>query len=131
MSNNFIEEIISNPDIKIVVEVIGGINPAKDFLLKALKNGKHVVTANKKLLAEEEGRELFKLAQENNLTLNFEAAVGGAIPIIRTIKESFAAEKIEEVYGILNGTTNYIVSKLEKGGVSFEKVLKELHIRQD
>lgn len=120
-----VEEVISNPEIKIVVELIGGINPAKEFILKALRNGKHVVTANKKLLAENEGKELFQFAQENNLTLNFEAAVGGAIPIIRTIKESFASEKIEEVYGILNGTTNYIMSKLEKGGFSFEDVLKE------
>jgi len=120
-----VEEVISNPEIQIVVEMVGGINPAKEFLIKALENGKHVVTANKKLLAEKEGSELFKLAQEKHLTLNFEAAVGGAIPIIRTIKESFASEKIEEVYGILNGTTNYIVSKLEKGGASFQEVLKE------
>lgn len=119
-----VNDVLDDPEIKIVVELIGGIQPAKDFLLKALQNGKHVVTANKKLLAEE-GRELFQLAQEKKLMLNFEAAVGGAIPIIRTIKESFAAEKIEEVYGILNGTTNYILTKLEKGEGNFEEVLKE------
>lgn len=119
-----VAEIVDNPEIQIVVELIGGIQPAKDFLIRALKNGKHVVTANKKLLAEE-GGELFKIAQEKKLILNFEAAVGGAIPIIRTIKESFASEKIEEVYGILNGTTNYITTKLEKGGVDFQTVLKE------
>lgn len=118
-----IDDILEDPEIKIVVELIGGIKPAKDFLKKALESGKHIVTANKKLLAEE-GVELFELAQSKNLFLNFEAAVGGAIPIIRTIKESFASEKIEEIYGILNGTTNYILTKLEKGG-NFEEVLKE------
>lgn len=119
-----VNEILDDPEIQIVVELIGGINPAKDFLLKALEKGKHVVTANKKLLAEE-GTELFNLAQKNKLFLNFEAAVGGAIPIIRTIKEGFASEKIEAVYGILNGTTNYILTKLEKGEADFAEVLKE------
>lgn len=120
-----IETIVDNPEIQIVVEVMGGIMPAKDYIKRALKNGKHIVTANKKLLAEKEGSELFALAQKNNLAINFEAAVGGAIPIIRTIKESFAAEQIEGVYGILNGTTNYILTKLEKGEASLAEVLKE------
>ena len=121
---NDISKIVDDPEIQIVVELMGGINPAQDFLLQALKQGKHIVTANKKLLAEA-GAPLFKKAQEKNLIINFEAAVGGAIPIIRVIKESFSSEKIEEVHGILNGTTNYILTKLENSAVPFEEVLKE------
>lgn len=121
-----VDDLLDDPEIKIIVELIGGIHPAKDFLKKALEKGKNIVTANKKLLAEE-GVELFKLAQAKKLMLNFEAAVGGAIPIIRTIKESFASEKIEQIYGILNGTTNYILTKLEKGG-NFAEVLKEAQL---
>lgn len=120
---NDVDEVLNDTEIQIVVELIGGIEPAMTFLKKALENGKHIVTANKKLLAEN-GSELFALAQTKNLMINFEAAVAGAIPIIRTIKESFASEKIQKVYGILNGTTNYILTKLEKGGV-YEDVLKE------
>jgi len=117
------QQILEDPEIDIVVETIGGTNPAKKFILQALENGKHVVTANKKLLAEE-GQEIFKKAEEKNRLLLFEAAVGGAIPIIRTAKTSLVSEHIKEVRGILNGTSNYILSKLSEGELSFEQALK-------
>jgi len=101
-------------DIDIIVELIGGYSPAKEFILKALEAKKHVVTANKAVVAKY-GKELFDAAKNNNVQLAFEAAVGGCIPIIKTIKESYAADNIKEIYGILNGTTNYILTKMESG----------------
>jgi homoserine dehydrogenase len=116
--------VCADPKIDIVVELVGGTGIAGKFIETALQNGKHVVTANKALLSEK-GEKLFELAEKKNKLLLFEAAVGGAIPVVRTIKTDLAGEKIEKIYGILNGTCNYILSKLSEGGVDFTDVLKE------
>ncbi|MCP4051322.1 MAG: homoserine dehydrogenase [bacterium] len=118
------EDIINDPDIKIVVEVIGGEKPACDYICSALKKGKHVVTANKEVIARY-NNELTNLAEQNNADIYYEAAVGGGIPVIRSLKVGFAANKIKAVYGILNGTTNYILTKIEEEGKSFDEVLKK------
>jgi homoserine dehydrogenase len=117
-------EVLSNPDIDIVVELIGGDEPARSFILKAIKNKKHVVTANKALLAKH-GEEVFSAAGDNNVDVGFEASVGGAIPIIRSIKEAFVANRIQAIEGIMNGTANYILSKMADGDHNFGTVLKE------
>jgi homoserine dehydrogenase len=117
-------EVVDNPGIDIVVELIGGVTDSRDLISKAIRNGKHVVTANKALLAEH-GGELFRLADENRVSLNFEASTAGGIPIIKTLRESFAANRIQSLYGIINGTCNYILSQMHEGGVDFEVVLKE------
>ena len=117
-------DIVNDPEIDIVVEVIGGIEPAYDLLVAAVNNGKHIVTANKELLAKK-GEPLFKLAKEKNTAILYEAAIAGGIPIIMPIKTTLAANKINEIEAILNGTTNYILTKMEKNGVSYEEVLKE------
>ncbi len=117
-------EIVNNPEVDIVVEVIGGIEPAYDLLKTAILNGKHIVTANKELLAKK-GQELFNLANENNTVILYEAAIAGGIPIIMPIKTTLAGNKIRTIEAILNGTTNYILTKMEKDGVSYEEVLKE------
>lgn len=117
-------EIVNNPEVDIVVEVIGGIEPAYDLLKTAILNGKHIVTANKELLAKR-GQELFHLANENNTAILYEAAIAGGIPIIMPIKTTLAGNKIHTIEAILNGTTNYILTKMEKDGVSYEEVLKE------
>lgn len=119
-----INDIIDDPEIKIVVEVIGGIEVAGEFIHKALKAGKSVVTANKDLLAVQ-GRELYELAEANNCDLLFEASVGGGIPIIRPLKECLAGNKIEAIYGIVNGTTNYMLTKMTNEGSSYKEVLAE------
>ncbi|SHJ89904.1 homoserine dehydrogenase [Propionispora hippei] len=119
-----LEDIIDNPDIDIVVEVMGGEMPAKDYMLRALQAGKHVVTANKDVMARY-GRELFAAAEENKLDLMFEASVGGGIPIIRPLKQCLAGNKISEVMGIVNGTTNYMLTKMTNEGLDFEEVLAE------
>jgi len=119
-----IEEIINDPDIDIVVELIGGIEPAASFILQAMRNGKHIVTANKDLIASR-GRELFATAEENHVDFYFEASVAGGIPIIYPMKQSLAANRIHEVIGILNGTTNYILSKMTLEGRSYNEVLAE------
>ena len=119
-----VEEVIGNPDIDIVVELIGGYEPAKTFLLNAINNKKHVVTANKALLAKH-GDELFELIEEKGLTLGFEASIGGAIPIIRSIRESFVANRIQILEGIVNGTANYILSKMSDENCDFDVALKE------
>ena len=116
-------DIINDKEIDIVIELIGGYDPAKDIILKALKNKKHVVTANKAVIAKY-GEEIFKTAKENSVNIAFEAAVAGCVPIIKTIKESYAADKIKEIYGILNGTTNYILTKMEEGK-SYKDALKQ------
>ncbi len=117
-------DILNDPDIDIVVELIGGIHPAKEFVLKALKGGKHVVTANKALLADS-GRELFIAAAKNNVAIKFEGSVGGGIPIIKCLGDAFIANKIQAIYGIINGTSNYILSKMEEDGKSFRDALKD------
>ena len=117
-------EIVNNPEIDIIVEVIGGIEPAYELLKTAVENKKHIVTANKELLAKK-GQELFELANKNNVTILYEAAIAGGIPIIMPIKTTLAGNKINKIEAILNGTTNYILTKMEKEGVSYEQVLSE------
>ncbi len=117
-------EIVNDPEIDVVVEVIGGISPAYELLTTAVKNRKHIVTANKELLAKK-GEPLFKLAKEYNVAILYEAAIAGGIPIIMPIKTTLAGNKINKIEAILNGTTNYILTKMEKNGVSYEEVLKE------
>lgn len=117
-------DILNDDSIKIVIEVMGGMNPAKEYILEAMKKKKHVVTANKMLLATD-GDELFKMANNMGVMLKYEASVAGGIPIIKGIDESLTANKIEKLYGIVNGTTNYILSKMELEGSSFEDALKE------
>lgn len=118
------DEILNDPEIKIVVELMGGINPAKDFILKAMAHGKNVVTANKDVVAQF-GYELFDAAEKNNVDFLFEASVGGAIPIIMPLKRSLTANKITEILGIVNGTTNYMLTKMATDGADYETVLKE------
>ena len=118
------DEILNDDEIKIVVELMGGINPAKDFILKAMNHGKNVVTANKDVVAQF-GNELFETAEKNNVDFLFEASVGGAIPIIMPLKRSLTANKITEILGIVNGTTNYMLTKMASDGADYETVLKE------
>lgn len=118
------DDLINDPEIKIFVELIGGINPALPLIKKAIQNKKHIVTANKELIAKH-GKELFDLAEENNVVILYEAAVGGGIPIIMPLKQSLAANKVSRIAGILNGTTNYILTKMEQEGRTFEDVLSE------
>ncbi len=115
-------EIINDPQIDIVVELMGGINPAKEFILTALKKGKHVVTANKALLAEH-GNELFSVAAERGKNIYFEASVGAGIPIIKSIKEGLVANKFTSIFGIVNGTSNYVLTQMSKQGCSFANAL--------
>ncbi|AEP36731.1 homoserine dehydrogenase [Taylorella asinigenitalis] len=117
-------EVVRDPSIDIVVELIGGTNLAKDIVIEALKNGKHVVTANKALLAHH-GNEIFKIASENKVMVAFEAAVAGGIPIIKSVREGLTANRIQSVAGIINGTSNFILSEMREKGLAFEEVLKE------
>jgi homoserine dehydrogenase len=119
-----LQSIVSDPSINIVIEVMGGIEPAKSLILEAIKNGKSVITANKALLATH-GHELFNAADAAKVDLYYEAAVAGAIPIIRSMRESLAGDQITRVMGIVNGTTNYILTKMHEEGRAFEEVLKE------
>lgn len=116
--------VIDDPSVHIVVELIGGTRIAKDLILRALNLGKPVVTANKALLAEH-GAELFALAERKQTAIWFEAAVAGGVPIIRALREGLVANRIERIYGILNGTCNYILSKMEREQVTFDHALKE------
>ena len=116
------QEIVNDPEIQIVVEVMGGIEPARTMILEALHAGKHVVTANKDLLAAH-GKELLDAAEEKHCDLLFEAAVAGGIPIIRPLKQCLAGNEIDEVIGIVNGTTNYILTKMFEENMSFEEAL--------
>lgn len=116
--------ILEDPEVNIICETMGGLKPAYDFTKNALLKGKSVCTSNKELVAEH-GPELIKIAKENNCNYLFEASVGGGIPIIRPLNSALTAEKIEGITGILNGTTNYILTKMEKEGSKFEDVLKE------
>lgn len=117
-------EIVNDPEIKIVVELIGGIDPALDLIKTAIKNGKHIVTANKELLAKH-GEELFSFAEKYNKVILYEAAIAGGIPIIMPVKTILAGNKITKIAAILNGTTNYILTKMDVDGASYEDVLKE------
>lgn len=117
-----IKEIIEDNDIDVVVETMGGTSPAFEFVRDALLSGKHVTTSNKALVAAH-GTELLKIAKEKNVNFFFEASVGGGIPIIRTLTESYAGEHFKEITGILNGTTNYILTKMDAEGEDFEKAL--------
>jgi homoserine dehydrogenase len=119
-----IEEVVTNPNVDIVVEVIGGIEPAKTFVTKALKSGKTVVTSNKELFAKH-WPELEAAAKKMNAGLFFEASCVGGVPIIRTLQDGMQANKIESIKGIINGTTNYILTKMAYEGSSYEEALKE------
>lgn len=119
-----ISEILNDEEIDIIVELIGGIEPAFDFIVQAMQKGKSVVTANKDLIAIK-GRELFEMAEENNVDFYFEASVAGGIPIIYPLKQSLAGNRIRKVIGILNGTTNYILTKMSREGRAFDEILAE------
>jgi homoserine dehydrogenase len=116
-------DVVNHPDVDIVVELMGGTGLAKELLETALKNKKHVVTANKALIAEH-GNELFALARENGVMINYEAAVAGGIPVIKAMREGLAGNEIEWVAGIINGTGNYILTEMKKPGADFAQVLK-------
>ena len=116
--------VVNNPDIDVVVELIGGYTVAKELVLTAIANGKHVVTANKALLAVH-GNEIFKAAAEKGVIVAFEAAVAGGIPIIKALREGLSANRIEWVAGIINGTTNFILTEMRDKGLAFADVLKE------
>jgi len=116
--------IVDNPDIDIVVELIGGYGIARELVMKAIANGKHVVTANKALLATH-GTEIFRAAQERGVMVAFEAAVAGGIPIIKALREGLTANRIQWIAGIINGTTNFILSEMRDKGLDFDVVLKE------
>lgn len=119
-----VADVLENPEVDLVVELVGGYEPARTFVKRALANGKSVVTANKALLAVH-GEEIITAAEEAGCDILFEAAVGGGIPIIRAIREGLAANRVRTIYGILNGTTNYILTEMQEKGESFERVLKE------
>jgi len=121
---NDAKSIVNDPQIDLVIEVIGGIDPAKDLILTALKNGKSVVTANKALLAKH-GAELYAAADKANVDLYYEAAVAGAIPILRPLRESLVGDHVIRVMGIVNGTTNYILTKMDENSAAFADALKE------
>ena len=116
--------VVSDPEVDIIVELIGGYGVAKELVLKAIANGKHVVTANKALLATH-GNEIFKAAQDKGVMVAFEAAVAGGIPIIKALREGLSANRIQWIAGIINGTTNFILSEMRDKGLSFDTVLKE------
>ena len=118
------KQVVNDPEIDVVVELIGGYGIAKELVLAAINNGKHVVTANKALLAVH-GNEIFAAAQAKGVTVNFEAAVAGGIPIIKALREGLTAKRIEWIAGIINGTTNFILSEMRDKGLDFDVVLKE------
>ncbi len=119
-----VREILENPEIDVVAECIGGIEPALGYIRRALRNGKHVVTPNKEVIAKH-GHELVALARDNGVNLYFDASVCGGIPILRGLKNSLAANNIQKVFGIMNGTTNFILSKMTDEGADFGRVLAE------
>jgi len=120
--------VINDPDIDIVVELIGGYTVAKDLVLKAIAKGKHVVTANKAMLAVH-GNEIFAAAQKQGVTVGFEAAVAGGVPIIKALREGLTANRIEWIAGIINGTSNFILSEMREKGLPFDEVLREAQAR--
>lgn len=117
-------EIVESPEITVVAELIGGVHPAYELIKKAIENGKHVVTANKELLAKH-GEELFNYAEQHNVVILYEAAIAGGIPLIMPIKTILAGNKITKIEAILNGTTNYILTNMDENQASYESVLKE------
>lgn len=117
-------DIVNDSSIDVVVELIGGVHPALDYIETAIKNGKHIVTANKELLAKK-GEELFNLSEKYNKVVLYEAAIAGGIPIIMPVKTILAGNRINKIHAILNGTTNYILTKMDVDGASYEDVLKE------
>jgi homoserine dehydrogenase len=117
-------EVATSPDIDIVIELIGGYTIAKELALKAIANGKHVVTANKAMLAVH-GNEIFAAAQKKGVMVGFEAAVAGGVPIIKAVREGLAANRIEWIAGIINGTSNFILSEMREKGLAFDDVLRE------
>lgn len=118
------DSIVNDADIEIIIEVMGGIEPARKLLLTAMKNGKSVITANKALLAKH-GAELYEAASANGVDLYYEASVGGAIPILRPLRDSIVGDHVTRIMGIVNGTTNYILTKMDEDGSAFANVLKE------
>lgn len=122
------ENIVNDPNVKVIAEVMGGVEPAYTFVKKALLNNKSVVTSNKELVARH-GAELLQIAKDKNINFLFEASVGGGIPIIRPLNQSLTADEIYEITGILNGTTNFILSKMADEGLDFDTVLKEAQER--
>ena len=118
------QSIVNDPEIDLIIEVIGGISPAKELILSAIKNGKSVVTANKALLAQA-GAELYAAADNANVDLYYEAAVAGAIPILRPLRESLVGDQVHRIMGIVNGTTNYILTKMDESGTAFDDALKQ------
>jgi homoserine dehydrogenase len=117
-------EVILDPSVHIVVELIGGLTHAKDFILKAMEAGKHVVTANKALLAEC-GGEIYRAAEKYGVSLAYEASVGGGIPVIRSLREGLSANRIQTIMGILNGTSNYILTRMSQNGLPYGKAVEE------
>ena len=118
------EILFSDPEVSLVVETMGGVHPALEFSMKALSCGKHVVTSNKELVAKH-GMDLMRVARENGAAYLYEASVGGGVPLIRSMRTSLAGDRIDSVSGILNGTTNYILTRMRDGGISFEEALAE------
>lgn len=118
------QDVVNDPEIEVLVEVMGGDQPALDLITKAIESGKHVVTANKEVLAKN-GPILFKLAREKEVAIFFEASVAGGVPLISTIQKGLEANQISSIFGILNGTTNYILSSMEQDGLDFDTVLKK------
>ena len=117
-------EILNDPEISIVIELMGGYEPAHSFILEAMRKKKCVVTANKALLATH-GNEIFKTAEEEEVDIGFEASVGGTIPVIKTLKEGLVANRVKSIFGITNGTSNFILTKMTDQGEDFNVVLKE------
>jgi homoserine dehydrogenase len=122
------KEVIADPQIDIVVELIGGIHPAKEYIVQALEGGKNVVTANKALLAQE-GKELFTLARERAKNIYFEASVGAGIPIIKALREGLVANKFHNIFGIVNGTSNFVLSQMSRNNCTFAQALSEAKAR--
>ena len=117
-------DLVNDPEVEIVIEVAGGITPAYELIKRAIEQGKHIVTANKEVIAKH-GSEIFEMATRNNVTVLFEAAVGGGVPLISTIQRGLQANEISSVAGILNGTTNYILTAMQERGQSFDEALAE------
>ena len=121
-SRGSFEEILEASDL--IVELMGGLEPAREYVIRALEGGHHVVTANKQLLSQH-GEELWSCARENGVQLRFEAAVAGVVPVIRVLQESLAAAHVERIHGIVNGTTNYILTEMARGGLSYADALAQ------
>jgi homoserine dehydrogenase len=121
-SQGSFDEVLSAADL--IVEVMGGVEPARDYVLRAMRAGRHVVSANKLLLSQH-GEELWACAREHGVQLRFEGAVAGVVPVIRVLQESFAAARVERIHGIVNGTTNYILTEMSRSGLSYEEALRQ------